>query len=53
MTLPVGIAVASTQSRIRGRDEPPDGCDSQILVFALAVQRYLVLGLSLGAVKDT
>jgi len=53
MTLPVGIAGQVTQYEIRWGVMSAAGAVAMIpiLVFALAVQRYLVRGLSLGAVK--
>lgn len=53
MTLPVGIAGRVTQYEIRWGVMSAAGVVAMIpiLVFALAVQRYLVRGLSLGAVK--
>jgi multiple sugar transport system permease protein len=53
MTLPVGIAGRVTQYEIRWGVMSAAGVVSMtpILVFAMAVQRYLVRGLSLGAVK--
>ncbi|MFY9609416.1 MAG: carbohydrate ABC transporter permease [Blastocatellia bacterium] len=53
MTLPVGIAGRVTQYEIQWGVMSAAGVVAMlpILVFALAVQRYLVRGLSLGAVK--
>jgi multiple sugar transport system permease protein len=53
MTLPVGIAGRVTQYEIEWGVMSAAGMVAMIpiLVFALAVQRYLVRGLSLGAVK--
>jgi multiple sugar transport system permease protein len=53
MTLPVGIAGRVTQYEIKWDVMSAAGVVAMIpiLVFALAVQRYLVRGLSLGAVK--
>ena len=53
MTLPVGIAGRVTQYEIKWGIMSAAGVVAMlpILVFALAVQRYLVRGLSLGAVK--
>lgn len=53
MTLPVGIAGRVTQYEIRWGVMSAAGVVAMmpILVFAMAVQRYLVRGLSLGAVK--
>jgi multiple sugar transport system permease protein len=53
MTLPVGIAGRVTQYEIEWGVMSAAGVVAMIpiLVFALAVQRYLVRGLSLGAVK--
>ena len=53
MTLPVGIAGRVTQYEIRWGVMSAAGVVAMtpILVFALAVQRHLVRGLSLGAVK--
>jgi multiple sugar transport system permease protein len=53
MTLPVGIAGRVTQYKIEWGAMSAAGVVAMIpiLVFALAVQRYLVRGLSLGAVK--
>lgn len=53
MTLPVGIAGQVTQYEIKWGVMSAAGVVAMIpiLVFALAVQRYLVRGLSLGAVK--
>lgn len=53
MTLPVGIAGRVTQYEIRWGVMSAAGVVAMlpILAFALAVQRYLVRGLSLGAVK--
>jgi multiple sugar transport system permease protein len=53
MTLPVGIAGRVTQYEIRWGVMSAAGVVAMtpILIFALAVQRYLVRGLSLGAVK--
>lgn len=53
MTLPVGIAGRVTQYEIKWGVMSAAGIVAMtpILVFALAVQRYLVRGLSLGAVK--
>ncbi|HEX5706501.1 MAG TPA: carbohydrate ABC transporter permease [Pyrinomonadaceae bacterium] len=53
MTLPVGIAGRVTQYEIRWGVMSAAGVVAMtpILLFALAVQRYLVRGLSLGAVK--
>lgn len=52
-TLPVGIAGRVTQYEIKWGVMSAAGvvAAAPILVFALAVQRYLVRGLSLGAVK--
>jgi multiple sugar transport system permease protein len=54
MTLPVGIAGRVTQYEIKWGVMSAAGTVAMIpiLVFALAVQRYLVRGLSLGAVKE-
>jgi multiple sugar transport system permease protein len=53
MTLPVGIAGRVTQYEIEWGVMSAAGAVAMIpiMVFALAVQRYLVRGLSLGAVK--
>lgn len=53
MTLPVGIAGRVTQYEIEWGVMSAAGVVAMlpILVFAMAVQRYLVRGLSLGAVK--
>ena len=53
MTLPVGIAGQVTQYEIKWGAMSAAGVLAMvpILVFAFAVQRYLVRGLSLGAVK--
>ena len=53
MTLPVGIAGRVTQYEIRWGVMSAAGVVAMmpILIFAMAVQRYLVRGLSLGAVK--
>ena len=53
MTLPVGIAGRVTQYEIKWGVMSAAGTVAivPILVFALAVQKYLVRGLSLGAVK--
>ena len=53
MTLPVGLAGRVTQYEIEWGVMSAAGVVAMIpiLVFALAVQRYLVRGLSLGAVK--
>jgi multiple sugar transport system permease protein len=53
MTLPVGIAGRVTQYEIKWGVMSAAGVVAivPILVFALAVQKYLVRGLSLGAVK--
>lgn len=53
MTLPVGIAGRVTQYEIQWGVMSAAGAVAMIpiMVFALAVQRYLVRGLSLGAVK--
>lgn len=53
MTLPVGIAGRVTQYEIKWGVMSAAGAVAMlpILIFALAVQRYLVRGLSLGAVK--
>jgi multiple sugar transport system permease protein len=53
MTLPVGIAGRVTQYEIKWGVMSATGVVAMmpILLFALAVQRYLVRGLSLGAVK--
>lgn len=53
MTLPVGIAGRVTQYEIQWGVMSAAGVVAMlpILVFALTVQRYLVRGLSLGAVK--
>jgi multiple sugar transport system permease protein len=53
MTLPVGIAGRVTQYEIKWGVMSAAAAVAMmpILVFALAVQRYLVRGLSLGAVK--
>jgi multiple sugar transport system permease protein len=53
MTLPVGIAGRVTQYEIKWGVMSAAGAVAMmpILVFALAMQRYLVRGLSLGAVK--
>jgi multiple sugar transport system permease protein len=54
MTLPVGIAGRVTQYEIKWGVMSAAGTVAMvpILVFALAVQRYLARGLSLGAVKE-
>jgi len=53
ITMPVGIAGRVTQYEIKWGAMSAAGVVAMIpiLVFALAVQRYLVRGLSLGAVK--
>lgn len=53
MTLPVGIAGRVTQYEIKWgvMSAAASVAMMPILIFALAVQRYLVRGLSLGAVK--
>ena len=53
MTLPVGIAGRVTQYEIKWGVMSAAGAMAMmpILIFALAMQRYLVRGLSLGAVK--
>ena len=53
MTLPVGIAGRVTQYEIKWGVMSAAGVVAMIpiLVFAMSVQRYLVRGLSLGAVK--
>lgn len=53
MTLPVGIAGRVTQYEIKWGVMSAAGVVAMmpILIFAMAVQRYLVRGLSLGAVK--
>ena len=53
MTLPVGIAGRVTQYEIKWGVMSAAGTVAMlpILIFALSVQRYLVRGLSLGAVK--
>jgi len=53
MTMPVGIAGRVTQYEIKWGVMSAAGVVAMvpILVFAMAVQRYLVRGLSLGAVK--
>ncbi len=53
MTLPVGIAGRVTQYEIKWGVMSAAGAVAivPILVFALAVQKYLVRGLSMGAVK--
>lgn len=53
MTLPVGIAGRVTQYEIKWGVMSAAGVVAMlpILLFALAVQRYLVRGMSLGAVK--
>lgn len=53
MTLPVGIAGRVTQYEIKWGVMSAAGAVAMvpILVFALAMQKYLVRGLSLGAVK--
>jgi multiple sugar transport system permease protein len=53
MTLPVGIASRVTQYEIKWGAMSAAGVVAMIpvLVFASAVQKYLVRGLSLGAVK--
>jgi multiple sugar transport system permease protein len=53
MTLPVGIAGRVTQYEIKWGVMSAAGAVAMvpILIFALAMQRYLVRGLSLGAVK--
>lgn len=54
MTLPVGIAGRVTQYEIKWGVMSAAGVVAivPILAFALAVQKYLVRGLSLGAVKE-
>ena len=54
MTLPVGIAGQVTQYEIKWGIMSAAGVVAMlpILVFALAVQRYLVRGLSLGALLE-
>ena len=54
MTLPVGIAGRVTQYEIKWGVMSAAGAVAMIpiLVFAMAMQRYLVRGLSLGAVKE-
>jgi multiple sugar transport system permease protein len=53
ITLPVGIAGRVTQYEIKLGVMSAAGVVAMvpILIFAMAVQRYLVRGLSLGAVK--
>jgi multiple sugar transport system permease protein len=53
MTLPVGIAGRVTQYEIKWGVMSAAGAVAivPILVFAMAMQKYLVRGLSLGAVK--
>jgi multiple sugar transport system permease protein len=53
MTLPVGIAGRVTQYEIKWGVMSAAGAVAMmpILIFALAMQRYLVRGLSLGSVK--
>ena len=53
MTLPVGIASRVTQYEIRWGEMSAAGVVAMlpVLVFATAAQKYLVRGLSLGAVK--
>ena len=53
ITLPVGIASRVTQYEIRWGAMSAAGSVAMlpVLVFAAAAQRYLVRGLSLGAVK--
>jgi multiple sugar transport system permease protein len=53
ITLPVGIAGQVTQYEIRWGPMSAAGVLAMIpvLIFAFAAQRYLVRGLSLGAVK--
>ena len=53
MTLPVGIASRVTQYEIKWGAMSAAGVVAMlpVLVFATAVQKYLVRGLSLGAVK--
>ena len=53
MTLPVGIAGRVTQYEIKWGAMSAAGVVAMlpILIFAMSVQRYLVRGLSLGAVK--
>jgi multiple sugar transport system permease protein len=53
MTLPVGIASRVTQYEIKWGAMSAAGVVAMlpVLVFAIAVQKYLVRGLSLGAVK--
>jgi multiple sugar transport system permease protein len=53
MTLPVGIAGRVTQFEIKWGVMSAAAVVAMmpILIFALAMQRYLVRGLSLGAVK--
>ncbi|HXG68504.1 MAG TPA: carbohydrate ABC transporter permease [Blastocatellia bacterium] len=53
MTLPIGIAGRVTQYEIKWGVMSAAGVVAMmpILIFAMAVQRYLVRGLSLGAVK--
>jgi multiple sugar transport system permease protein len=53
ITLPVGIAGRVTQYEIKWGEMSAAGAIAiaPILVFAMAVQRHLVRGLSLGAVK--
>jgi multiple sugar transport system permease protein len=53
MTLPVGIAGRVTQYEIKWGVMSAAGAVAMmpILIFALAMQRYLIRGLSLGAVK--
>ena len=53
MTLPIGIAGRVTQYEIKWGVMSAAGVVAMlpILIFALSVQRYLVRGLSLGAVK--
>jgi len=54
MTLPVGIAGRVTQYEIKWGVMSAAGAVAivPILVFAMAMQKYLVRGLSLGAVKE-
>jgi multiple sugar transport system permease protein len=53
MTLPVGIASRVTQYEIKWGAMSAAGVVAMlpVLVFASAAQKYLVRGLSLGAVK--
>ena len=53
MTLPVGIAGRVTQFEIKWGVMSAAGAVAfvPILVFAMAMQKYLVRGLSIGAVK--